>query len=117
MEQLAKKTDRVRPEELLARFRSKEDLYRYLVNQGKFNTPHIYLHSQCLPPILGGDQVELPQRHPRGEEASFQAERDQSHADPSLPGALSQEPLRGCNERPCRLKVSPVVRIAGRQAS
>ncbi len=40
MEQLIKKTERVRPEDLLARFRSKEDLYRYLVNQGKFNAPH-----------------------------------------------------------------------------
>ena len=32
----SKGTKKVKPEELISRFRSKEDLYRYLTQQGKY---------------------------------------------------------------------------------
>ncbi|TNV71368.1 hypothetical protein FGO68_gene5123 [Halteria grandinella] len=49
-----------KPEELLSRFRSKEDLYRYMTVQGKTHLllPHM-MHSQCVPPLHQGNKGGL----------------------------------------------------------
>ncbi|TNV71414.1 hypothetical protein FGO68_gene5465 [Halteria grandinella] len=60
-----------KPEELLARFRSKEDLYRYMTMHGK----HIILQltlcsSQRIPSLHESDKDRLHARHSFGEEAA-----------------------------------------------
>ena len=53
--EMKKKTENVMAEELLGRFRSKEDLYRYLVNQSKllFYLPNSFKGNLFLPSISG----------------------------------------------------------------
>jgi len=44
MESMDNTLKKIQAEELLNRFRSKEDLYRYLVHQGKYITATVILH-------------------------------------------------------------------------
>jgi len=53
-----------KPEELLSRFRSKEDLYRYMTVQGKYFIIRMtYPCSKCVPPVTKGHEGRIYEGH------------------------------------------------------
>ena len=72
--------------------------------------------SQRLPAVHEGHQAQLPQGYFGGQEVASQAERGHQAGDSKLPGTLCEEPLRGCHEGPCPLKVPAHLGVALQQA-
>ena len=61
-----------KPEELLARFRSKEDLYRYMTQHGKHTFGLLTIStSERVLAESQGDEDWVHERHLVGEEVSF----------------------------------------------
>ncbi|TNV71308.1 hypothetical protein FGO68_gene8450 [Halteria grandinella] len=53
-----------KPEELLSRFRSKEDLYRYMTVQGKYIMICMtYPCSECVPSVTKGHEGRIYEGH------------------------------------------------------
>ncbi len=60
-------------EEFLSRFRSKEDLYRYLTQQRKVSFGLMGVFSECFPSVDERYEVKLYERHLKRKEAKFEA--------------------------------------------
>jgi len=61
----SKGTKKIKPEVLLSRFRSKEDLYRYLTQQGKKLTSIDSRYSECVSSINAWYKGGIHERHPQ----------------------------------------------------
>lgn len=73
--EIKKKMERVQAEEFLGRFRSKEDLYRYMVHQGKHRFNREYqISSRGLLAIHVWNQDGISQRDHLREEDDSQTE-------------------------------------------
>ena len=90
---------KVKSEELISRFRSKEDLYKYLTMQGKTLKNAQISFSERISSINAWYKTWIYAWYPEWGEVVSQSERSQPHGSAMLPGDLREELVLGCEER------------------